>query len=319
MDYRTFGRTGLSVSVAGLGAGGASRLGLSYGSSEEEAVAVIHRALELGITYFDTAENYETEEVVGRGLAGHRDEVVLSSKVGVHLESGERRSAAALRDAVELSLKKLGTDRLDVFHLHRVSFEDYPYCVAELVPELEGLRAAGKLAFTGISESTSDDPSHEMLALAAEDDLFDVVMVGFTFFNQSARDRLLPTLIANNSGVEIMATARSQFSRPEQLAEEVLALVEQGAIDGAEVDALDPLAFLTDSGVTSVAEGSYRFSAHEPGVHVVLVGTGRIEHLEENVVSLNAGPLPPAVHDRIVRLFGHLAAAVYVPGRVSRP
>jgi aryl-alcohol dehydrogenase-like predicted oxidoreductase len=66
MEYRTFGRTGLKVSVCGLGGGGESRLGLRKGSTEQQAVAVVRRAVDLGITYFDTAPNYGTEAVIGR-------------------------------------------------------------------------------------------------------------------------------------------------------------------------------------------------------------------------------------------------------------
>src|ERR1019366_9938129 len=68
MEYRTFGRTNLRVSIVGVGTGGASRRGLSTGSTEDEAVDLIHRAIELGINYFDTAENYKNEHVLGRAV-----------------------------------------------------------------------------------------------------------------------------------------------------------------------------------------------------------------------------------------------------------
>ncbi len=74
-------RTGLSVSVAGLGCGGRSRLGQATGSTEAESVRLVRRALELGVTYVDTARTYGTEAIVGKALAGHRSDVVLSSKV----------------------------------------------------------------------------------------------------------------------------------------------------------------------------------------------------------------------------------------------
>jgi L-galactose dehydrogenase len=316
MEYRRFGRTGLEVSVAGLGSGGASRLGIAYGSTEEQAIAVIHRALELGINYFDTAENYGTEAVVGRGLRGHRDEIALSSKIGPRVADDSLLTAAGLRSAVEVALTKLGTDVLDVYHLHRMRASDYDYCVAELVPELEALRREGKLRFTGISESTSDDPAHEMLRRAVADNHFDVVMVGFTFFNQSAREFLLPTAIENDIAIEIMAAARTQFSNAELLAAEISERIASGEVDGEGFDPDNLLDFLVGPGkAASVAEASYRFAAHEPGVHTVLIGTGKIDHLEENVASLTAGPLPSAVADQLVQRFGHLSSAVFVPGR----
>ena len=76
-----------------------------------------------------------------------------------------------------------------------------------------------------------------------------------------------------------------------------------------------PLGFLAAEGLTSPTEASYRFVAHEPGVHVVLVGTGNPVHLEENVRALNAGPLPPEASKRLVSLFGHLSMAVDAPWR----
>ncbi|HVB05550.1 MAG TPA: aldo/keto reductase [Acidimicrobiales bacterium] len=316
MEYRDFGKTGLQVSLCGLGSGGASRLGLAYGSTEEQAIAVIHRALELGINYFDTAENYANEAVVGRGLAGHRDEVVLSTKVGPRTADDVLLTAKELRAAVELALEKLGTDRVDVFHLHRLRASDFDYFTAELAPELECLRDAGKLRFTGVSESTGDDPEHLMLQRAVAEDLFDVVMVGFTFFNQSARDKVFPAAIAHGTAVEIMASARTQFSQAELLAKEITERIASGEVDADGIDLAAPLDFLIGPGrATSVAEASYRFAAHEPGVHTVLVGTGKIDHLEENVVSLNAGPLPGDVTEVLVEAFGHLASAVFVPGR----
>ena len=80
MQHATLGRTGIEVSVAGLGCGGHSRLGQSYGATEAQSVAVIHQALDLGINLIDTAQAYGTESIVGKALRGRHDEVVLSTK-----------------------------------------------------------------------------------------------------------------------------------------------------------------------------------------------------------------------------------------------
>ena len=315
MEYRTFGRTGLRVGICGLGGGGESRLGLKKGSTEEQAIAVVRRAVELGINYVDTAPNYGTEDVIGRALAGRRDDVVISSKTVARRDDGTPLVAADVRRALEGTLQRLRSDVVDVYHLHRVRPEDYPYAATEIVPELLALRDEGKIRFLGISESTGSDARHSMLAHAVQDDVWDVVMTGFTFFNQSARDVLFPTTIGNYIAVEIMASARSYFSRPEQLAEEIARLVDSGVIGRDDVDPADPLRFLADGGVQSLTEASYRFVAHEPGVHVVLVGTGNPAHLEENVRALSAGPLPPEVSKRLVSIFGHLSMAVDAPWR----
>ena len=80
MEYTTLGKTGLEVSVAGLGCGGASRLGQGDGKSQAESVALVRRAHELGVNFFDTARAYGTEEVVGNAITGRREEVVVSTK-----------------------------------------------------------------------------------------------------------------------------------------------------------------------------------------------------------------------------------------------
>ncbi len=140
-------------------------------------------------------------------------------------------------------------------------------------------------------------------------------MTGFTFFNQSARNVLFPAAIEKDIAIEIMASARSCFSRPEQLAQEVGRLVDAGMMSRDDIDPTDPLRFLADVGVRSLTEASYRFVAHEPGVHVVLVGTGNPTHLEQNARALSAGPLPPAVTKQLTSLFGHLSMAVDAPWR----
>ncbi len=315
MEFRTFGRTGLRVSICGLGGGGESRLGLAKGSTEVEAIGVVRRGLELGINYLDTAPNYGTEDVIGRALEGRRDGVVVSSKTLARRDDGPLVGSADVRRGLEETLRKLRSDVVDVYHLHRVRPEDYGHALAEIVPELLALRDEGKIRFLGISESTGQDARHSMLSRAAQDDVWDVMMAGFTFFNQSARDTLFPTTIQKDIAIEIMASARSYFSRPDQLAEEIGRLAAAGEIGRDEVDLADPLGFLPSAGVHSLSEASYRFVAHEPGVHLVLVGTGNHAHLEENVRALSAGPLPDAVTQQLTSLFGHLSMAVDAPWR----
>lgn len=317
MEYRTFGRTGLRVSLCGLGSGGQSRLGLGTGSTEQQALAVVRRALDLGINYFDTAADYGTEEIVGRALADDRSEVSISSKIHQRAADGTLIDADALRRGLEASLARLRTDIIDVYHLHRVSLVDYPYCREELVPQLLALRDQGKIRSLAISESSGGDPNHDMLQRAAADDCWDAVMIGFNIFNQSPREQIFPLTRAKDIGVQIMASARSYFSDPVQLTDKMERLVAEGTID--PIDARDAFGFLAAFGGSEhLSATSYRFVAYEPGVHTVLVGTGNAVHLEENVEALSAGPLDPDVHDQLVSLFGHLSTAVEAPWRVKR-
>ena len=112
MDTVVFGRTGLDVSVVGLGCGGHSRLGQSYGASVDDSVRLVRRALDLGITYVDTAHAYGTEEIVGEGVRGRRDEVVISTKVSPRNREGTLLDAEALRAAVAGVVAEAG-HRLD--------------------------------------------------------------------------------------------------------------------------------------------------------------------------------------------------------------
>ena len=307
METVVLGRTGLEVGVAGLGCGGHSRLGQSQGASFEESVRLVQRALELGITYIDTARGYGTEPIVGAAVERCRDDVIISSKASPRGRDGALLDADGLRAAIETSLRELRTDRVDVYHLHGVGDEEYDYCIDTLVPELERLRDKGMLRFVAVSERFGADPGHVMLQRAVDDDCWDVMMVGFNILNPSARDRVFPGTRAKSIAVEVMFAVRRALSRPEELARIVQELVEQGRLDGDDVDADDPLGFLVhEGGAPSVVDAAYRFTRHEPGCHVVLTGTGNVEHLEQNVRSITAPPLPDADLARLRTLFGHL-------------
>src|SRR5882724_2041200 len=149
---------GLDVSCLGLGTMAMSGYYLDPDSSDAESIRTIHRALELGVTHIDTAEiygPYTNEELVGRALTGRRDDVVVATKFGLVSHAGDRpggldSSPANIRTAVEGSLKRLGTDRIDLYYQHRVDpntpIEDTIGALAELVAE-------GKVRHIGLSEA----------------------------------------------------------------------------------------------------------------------------------------------------------------------
>jgi aryl-alcohol dehydrogenase-like predicted oxidoreductase len=305
MDYVTLGATGLRVSALGLGGGGHSRLGQRTGAAEEDSVALVRRALALGVTFVDTAEAYGTEEIVGAALRDvHRPDIVLSTKKSMNAE-GRLITAAELTRGLDASLKRLGTDYVDIYHLHSVRADQYDHAVAELVPEMLRLRDAGKLRFLGITESFVSDPGHTMLARAVRDDYWDVVMVGFNMLNQSARDRVLTETRRRGTGVLCMFAVRAALSRPEKLREIVDELVREGLIDPELVNLQDPLDFVTQT-AENLPDAAYRFCRAEPGIHVVLSGTGNIGHLEQNIASILRAPLPENVRARLIELFARV-------------
>jgi len=154
MRARTLGQ-GLEVSALGLGCMGMSDF---YGSTDDtESIATIHRALELGVTFFDTADMYGpfiNEELVGRALAGHRDEIVLATKFGIQRRADGTRNVNGRPDyvtkACDDSLRRLGVDHIDLYYQHRV---DPSVPIEETWGALAGLVHAGKVGHLGISEA----------------------------------------------------------------------------------------------------------------------------------------------------------------------
>ena len=230
MQTTQLGRTGLTVSVAGLGGGGHSRLGRARGASTAESVAIVHRALDLGINFIDTSAAYGTEPIVGAALKGRRGDVVISTKTPYRDRSGKMLAAADIVAACEASLKRLETDYIDIYNLHGVGADDYAYCRENLVPGMRQLQERGKIRFLGITERFSRDTAHAMLQTALPDGCWDVVMVGFNLLNPSARDRVFVRTRRDRIGTQIMFAVRRALSRPDALRALVDDLAEGGGV-----------------------------------------------------------------------------------------
>jgi aryl-alcohol dehydrogenase-like predicted oxidoreductase len=159
MQHRTLGRDGLSVSSIGLGCMGMSEF---YGNGDDaESIATIHRAIDLGVTFLDTADMYgpfKNERLVGRAIRDRRDRVVLATKFGnVRSESGGflgiRGDAEYVRQACDASLQRLGVDHIDLYYQHRV---DTKVPIEETVGAMGELVKAGKVRHLGLSEAAPD-------------------------------------------------------------------------------------------------------------------------------------------------------------------
>ncbi|HKY66080.1 MAG TPA: aldo/keto reductase [Acidimicrobiales bacterium] len=181
LPTRALGQTGPTVSAQGLGCMGMS---FAYGTPDaDESVATIARALDLGVTFFDTADMYgfgHNEELVGKALAPHRDEVVLATKFGIHLDEdapggrGVRGDAAYVRQACDASLGRLGTDHIDLYYQHR---PDVTVPIEETVGAMADMVEAGKVRHLGLSEASADTlrraaAVHPIAALQSEWSIF---------------------------------------------------------------------------------------------------------------------------------------------------
>lgn len=194
MDHRSLGRSGLSASAIGLGCMGMSEF---YGpSDDEQSLATLAAALDLGINFFDTADMYgvgHNERLLGRFLKGRRDRIILATKFGnVRGPNGERLGVSGtpdyVRSACDASLERLGIDTIDLYYQHRV---DPKTPIEETVGAMKGLVEAGKVRFLGLSECSvatlrkahavhpitavqieyslwSRDPEEDMLAVCRE-------------------------------------------------------------------------------------------------------------------------------------------------------
>jgi aryl-alcohol dehydrogenase-like predicted oxidoreductase len=307
MEYTTLGRTGLRVSVAGLGCGGFSRLGLNTGGTEASAIAIIHAALDLGVYLLDTAAPYATEGVVGKALKGiPRDKVVIATKSSV-LRGGERYTPAQVVASLDNSLRELGVDCIDVFQLHAVPPSAYDYVRDTIAPALLREKERGKFRFLGITETSPNDLEHEMLQRAVPDGVWDVVMVAFHLMSQNTREKVFPATLQHRVGTLLMFAVRSIFASPDRVAAAMQELAAAGQVPQWLADTPDPLGFLIHpGGASSLTDAAYRYVRHEPGVDVVLFGTGDQAHLRSNIASILKPPLPEADRDRLKELFSHL-------------
>jgi aryl-alcohol dehydrogenase-like predicted oxidoreductase len=307
IEQRILGRTGLAVSVLGLGAGGNSRLGLSTGQSEDHAADVVRAALDMGITLVDTARVYQTERAVGLALRGRRDGVILSSKSPYLDANGQLLTAQVFAENLETSLRELNVDGIDIYFIHGLGLSYYEASRERFLPVLERARKAGKIRWIGLTEAFERDTRHEMLQRAAADDDWDVFMVGFNLLNPSARERVLAKTQPKGIGTLNMFAVRRALIDEKWLRVLLQRLADQGEIDPQLAAAPDLMQSLALKGVSeTLSEAAYRFCAYEPRMDAVLSGTSSAEHLRANLAAVQRGPLPGAALSRLQQYFGSI-------------
>ena len=292
MDRRTLGSQGLEVSAEGLGCMGMSEF---YGpTNEAEAIATIHRALELGIDFLDTADAYgpfTNERLVGRAIAGRRDEVMLATKFGhERLEDGTpvrvNGRPEYVRTACEASLTRLGVDHIDLCYQHRV---DKTVPIEETVGAMAALVREGKVRYLGLSEASSTTirrahAVHPITALQSE----------YSLWTRDPEQEILPTL--RELGIGFVAYSplgrgflAGRFHGLDDLTEEgdtrrrhPRFQAETLAHNLELLERLEELA--RDEGVTP-AQLALAWVLHRGKDVVPIPGTKRRRYLEENVAA----------------------------------
>jgi len=198
MEQRKLGSQGLVVSALGLGCMGMSEF--YAGASEEESIATVHRALDLGVTFLDTADMYgpfKNEELVGRALRGRRDRVVLATKFGNQRGAdgaflGVNGKPEYVRACCDASLRRLGVERIDLYYQHRV---DPKVPIEETVGAMAELVRAGKVRFLGLSEAAP-----ETIRRAAKVHPISALQTEYSLWSRDPEDEILPMVRALGIG-----------------------------------------------------------------------------------------------------------------------
>ena len=291
MKTRTLGN--LTVSAQGLGCMGMSAF---YGGRDEnEAVATIHRALDLGVTLLDTSDMYgphTNERLVGRAIADRRDEVVIATKFGVQLKPDDpsyravRGDAAYVKAACDASLQRLGVDHIDLYYQHRV---DPRTLIEETVGAMAELVQAGKVRHLGLSEAGADTirRAHAVHPITA-------VQTEWSLWSRDIEDEVAPTCFELGIGVVPYSPLGRGFltgtiTSTDTLEPDDFRAIGQPRFAGenlehnlAIVRALDKLA--DERGVTT-GQLALAWVQHRGEHAVPIPGTKRRTYLEQNVAA----------------------------------
>ena len=294
MEYRILGKTGLEVSRVGVGCWqmGGEITGWT-GTNDEESIATIHRAEDLGINLLDTARTYgegHSEEVIGQALKDRRDRYIVATKVGpITDDPDEEKARQWIVEACEGSLQRLQTDYIDVYQLHTVPHED---TMAAVMDALAGLKKEGKIRWFGIS-TNEIDAVRKLLALGE----LSMLQVGYNLLYRDGEE-LLRLAARENLGTLIRVPLGSgalsgRYFNTRPRLDDVDKRRERFSSDRAEAtfEKLSELLFLTEGEKRTMVQAALRFVLDTEGVTSVIPGAKSRAQLEENAGGATVPPL----------------------------
>ncbi len=303
------GRTSLEVSQLGLGGLFVSK----HGSGYEQARAAIHRAVELGVNFIDTAPGYfNSEEVIGRALADVDQPLIISTKLGGRPQPFDPQNAEELRISVEQSLEYLGRDCLDMLLIHEPDrpgqydwWTDWEEVRGPVLDVIEGFRKQGIVKYTGLGGTTAYEMAH-----FCRSGKFDVVLTAFNYslLWREAEQAVLPAAIEQEMGI-IIGSPLQQGA----LARRYDATLDNPPawLSPARANQFRALYALLDEIKMPLPELAIRFTLSNPAVHTILMGARAAEEVEQNVASVEAGPLDAELLARLDEIAAMVAYRPY--------
>jgi aryl-alcohol dehydrogenase-like predicted oxidoreductase len=323
MEFRTFGRTGMRLSILGFGCGAVGGL-MVRGSAADQERAVA-RAIDAGVNYFDTAVLYgdgESEKNLGRVLQKLKPaDVVIGTKVRLAPDD-LGRIEDAIKTSLEGSLSRLKLDRVDILHLHNpiagegsASAPGVRQVLGEVVPAFERLRQQGKIRFLGLTALGDTAALHQVIKAG----VFDSAQVVYNMLNPSSADALPQNYPAQDYGRLFDATqaagvgvvgirvlaggALSGSAERHPIAGPAPEPIGSAMSYDADVGRARRLMPLVEEGfAASLTEAATRFAISHPAMGTILVGMATPGQFEEALAAVEKGPLPQAALDRLSAL-----------------
>ncbi|MBU6535142.1 aldo/keto reductase [Streptomyces mayonensis] len=286
MQYRTLGRTGIKVSPYALGT---LMFATRMGNEPEESARIIHKALDAGINFLDTADAYaDSEEVVGKALEGRRDDVVLATKFGRPVGEDPNRRGTSRRwimKAVENSLRRLRTDHIDVYQIHRL---DPSTDFEETLSALTDLVRSGKVRAVGSSNTPASDlVEAQWVAERRNLERLRTEQPPYSLLNRGIEREVLPVAQRHGTGVMVwgplaqgMLTGRVRRNQENPL---LRASLVRHLTDERRIDVVEQLVPLAEEAGLPLTRLALAFSIAHPGVTSALVGARTEAHLDDLV------------------------------------